>query len=127
MVRNRAVRHGHHANTSTETLPEQQHSTACCVRGCDELSPPDRLRVAGSVAVGDARDAVQTTRASGNSALDPTRLTGLRTRHGSAVAFSRTHNRYRDWQEGNHSGYALARWSADHADEVQRYNAFEVK
>jgi transposase len=42
----------------------------------------------------------------------------LRTRYNEAVAFGITHNRHRDWHDGNHPGYALGNWLRDYADQV---------
>jgi hypothetical protein len=51
----------------------------------------------------------------GNVAQD---LADLRRRYDEAVAFGITHNRHRDWHDGNHPGYALATWLQDYAPQV---------
>jgi transposase len=50
--------------------------------------------------------------------VEPEALAELRARYDKAVAFGITHNRHRDWHEGNHPGYALACWLRDYADQV---------
>ena len=77
--------------------------------------------------LGEAHDAVTAATAAGQSALDADLLAGLRTRYDQAVAFGQTHNRHRDWHQGNHPGYALACWLAEYADQVWLFaTAFEV-
>jgi hypothetical protein len=49
---------------------------------------------------------------------DAEQLEKLRERYDEAVAFGITHNRLRDWHEGNHPGYALGCWLREHADQV---------
>lgn len=79
-------------------LPEQQHSHRVLCPRPRRASPSDRLGIAG-VSAADVLPRACCT-----------------------------HNRHRDWHEGNHPGYALARWLADHADEVWLYiTAFEVE
>src|ERR1022692_1483562 len=41
---------------------------------------------------------------------DPQVIAGLRERYDEAVSFGITHNRHRDWDKGNHPGYALGSW-----------------
>jgi hypothetical protein len=45
-------------------------------------------------------------------------LAKLRERYDEAAAFSITHNRHRDWHDGNHSGYPLGCWLRDYADQA---------
>ena len=40
----------------------------------------------------------------------PQVIADLRTRYDEAVSFGITHNRHRDWHDGNHPGYALGSW-----------------
>jgi transposase IS66 family protein len=42
----------------------------------------------------------------------------LRDRYDEAVSFGITHNRHRDWHDGNHPGYALGSWLRAYADQV---------
>jgi len=75
----------------------------------------------------EAHDAVQEAKAGGRNAIDPDLLADLRARYDQAVAFGQAHNRHRDWHEGNHPGYSLARWLAAYADQVWLFaTAFEV-
>jgi hypothetical protein len=50
--------------------------------------------------------------------VDADALATLRERYDKAVAFGITHNRHRDWNEGNHPGYVLACWLRDYACQV---------
>jgi hypothetical protein len=50
--------------------------------------------------------------------VDAEALAALRERYDKAVAFGITHNRLRDWHEGNHPGYVLGCWLRDYADQV---------
>ena len=68
--------------------------------------------------LGEAHAKVQTAKADGHTALDPQVLAGLRARYDDAVAVGITHNRHRDWHDGNHPGYTLASWLTKHADQV---------
>ncbi len=45
-------------------------------------------------------------------------LAKLRQRYDEAAAFGITHNRHRDWHDGNHPGYVLGCWLRDYADQV---------
>jgi len=42
-------------------------------------------------------------------------LAKLRQRYDEAIAFGITHNRHRDWHDGNHPGYTLGCWLRDNA------------
>jgi hypothetical protein len=53
-----------------------------------------------------------------DGAIDAEALAALRARYDKAVAFGITHNRLRDWHEGNHPGYVLGCWLRDYADQV---------
>ena len=48
----------------------------------------------------------------------PQVIKDLRARYDEAVAFGITHNRHRDWHDGNHPGYALGYWLRAYADQV---------
>ena len=52
----------------------------------------------------------------GPGAAEP--LAKLRERYDEAIAFGITHNRHRDWHDGNHPGYVLGCWLRDHAGQV---------
>ena len=66
----------------------------------------------------DARAAVEKARARGGTALDQQVLDDLLQRYDTAAAFGRTHNRLRDWDTGNHPGYALGCWLEQYREQV---------
>jgi transposase len=66
----------------------------------------------------DAHRAVEAARARGDTALSQQALDDLRERYDAAVAFGMTHNRLRDWHDGNHPGYALGAWLRDYREQV---------
>ena len=49
---------------------------------------------------------------------DAEQLAKLRERYDEAAAFGITHNRHRDWHDGNHPGYVLGSWLQQYADQV---------
>ena len=61
---------------------------------------------------------MEAARARGDTALDPDLLDGLRERYDQAVKSGIIHNRLRDWDTGNHPGYALGCWLRDHKEQV---------
>ncbi len=56
--------------------------------------------------------------ARGDPTLDAELLAKLRGRYDEAVAFGITHNRHRDWYDGNYPGYALGCWLRDYKEQV---------
>ena len=66
----------------------------------------------------EAHTAVEAAIAAGADHLDPTLLADLRARYDKAVAWGQTTNRHRDWDNGNHPGYTLAKRLADKAEQV---------
>ena len=66
----------------------------------------------------DAHAAVGEARARGDTALDQQVLDDLLERYDTAAAFGRTHNRLRDWDTGNHPGYALGCWLEQYREQV---------
>lgn len=72
-------------------------------------------------ALTDAHTAVQDAKADKRIALDPDLLAHLRERYDKAVDSGITHNRHRDWHDGNHPGYTLATWLATHAEQVWHF------
>jgi hypothetical protein len=66
----------------------------------------------------EARQAVGAARSRGDTALPRQVLSGLRERYGNAVASGIIHNRLRDWDVGNHPGYALGTWLRDYKEQV---------
>ncbi|HEY3953969.1 MAG TPA: transposase [Streptosporangiaceae bacterium] len=96
-----------------------QHVIRRC-RAVTKLGPGHLQDWAGDIItiLREAHAAVQDARARGSTALDPQLLNGLRDRYDQAAAFGRTHNRLRDWHEGNHPGYALAVWLRGYKEQV---------
>jgi transposase len=66
----------------------------------------------------EAHRAVEEARARGDPAADAQLLAKLRQRYDEAAAFGITHNRHRDWHDGNHPGYTLGCWLRDYAGQV---------
>ena len=66
----------------------------------------------------EANAAVAAAAADGRDHLDPDLLASLRHRYDAAVAWGQATNRHRDWHEGNHPGYVLARRLAAKAEQV---------
>jgi len=66
----------------------------------------------------EAHRAVEDARARGDTALDQKMLDDLLERYDSAVKSGIIHNRLRDWDTGNHPGYALACWLAGYKEQV---------
>jgi transposase len=108
----------------------------CCqhvIRRCRQvakLGPGGVQNWAGDIraVLAKAHQAVEAAKAVGRTSLDPQLLADLRARYDKAVQHGITHNRHRDWHDGNHPGYTLARWLADYADQVWLFTtAFEVE
>ena len=66
----------------------------------------------------EATAAVETARNDGKDHLDPGLLAGLRARYDEQVAWGITTNRHRDWHQGRHPGYNLAKRLQDKAGQV---------
>ena len=66
----------------------------------------------------EAHQAVEEARARGDTALDPGQLAKLRQCYDEAAAFGITHNRLRDWHDGNHPGYTLGCWLQEYKEQV---------
>jgi Transposase IS66 family len=96
-----------------------QHVIRRC-RQVQKLGPGGLQDWAGDVitVLRDAHRAVEDARSRGDTALDQRVLDGLLERYDTAAEFGRIHNRLRDWDKGNHPGYALARWLADYREQV---------
>ena len=99
-----------------------QHIIRRC-RAVAKLGPGGLQSWAGDIIaiLREAHQAVEQARARGDTALDAEVLDKLRQRYDEAVAFGITHNRHRDWHDGNHPGYTLATWLATHADQVWHF------
>lgn len=96
-----------------------QHVTRRC-KQVVKLGPGGLQSWAGKIikVLGEAHDQVGEAKAEGRTTLDPALLAGLRARYDEAVALGITHNRHRDWHDGNHPGYTLATWLTTHAEQV---------
>jgi hypothetical protein len=100
-----------------------QQCAAHVIRRCravTKLGPGSLQDWAGDIItiLREARQAVTAARARGDTALDQRLLHGLRERYDTAAAFGTTHNRLRDWHEGNHPGYALGCWLRGYKEQV---------
>ena len=89
-------------------------------RAVTKLGPGSLQSWAGDVIeiLREAHQATAEARARGEPAADAELLAKLRQRYDEAVAFGITHNRHRDWHDGNHPGYTLSCWLRDYADQV---------
>ncbi len=89
-------------------------------RAVAKLGPGGLQSWAGDVIeiLHEAHQAVEAARARGHTALDAEMLDKLRQRYDEAAAFGIIHNRLRDWDTGNHPGYALGCWLRDYKEQV---------
>jgi Transposase IS66 family len=100
-----------------------QQCAAHVIRRCravTKLGPGSLQSWAGDVIeiLREAHQATAEARARGEPRADAELLAKLRQRYDEAAAFGITHNRHRDWHDGNHPGYALGCWLRDYADQV---------
>lgn len=104
-----------------QLLPQLAGVQQCCqhvIRRCravTKLGPGSLQSWAADVIeiLREAHQAVDDALARGDPALDEQLLAMLRERYDEALAFGITHNRLRDWHEGNHPGYTLGCWRRD--------------
>ena len=96
-----------------------QHVIRRC-RAVMKLGPGGLQSWAGDIIaiLREAHQAVEDARARGSTALGADLLGKLRERYDDAAAFGITHNRLRDWHEGNHPGYALGCWLRGYKEQV---------
>ena len=96
-----------------------QHVIRRC-RAVMKLGPGGVQNWAGDIiaVLGQAHRAVEDARARGSTELDQQVLDNLRERYDQAAGSGRIHNRLRDWDTGNHPGYALACWLRDYKEQV---------
>ena len=96
-----------------------QHVIRRC-RAVMKLGPGGLQSWAGDVIaiLREAHQAVDDARARGSTALGAELLDKLRERYDTATSFGITHNRLRDWHEGNHPGYTLGCWLRDYKEQV---------
>ena len=109
-----------------ELLPKLAGVQQCCqhvIRRCravTKLGPGSLQSWAADVIaiLREAHQAVEEALARGDPDPDAELLAKLRQRYDEAVAFGITHNRHRDWHDGNHPGYVLGCWLRDYAGQV---------
>jgi transposase len=109
-----------------QLLPQLAGVQQCCqhvIRRCravTRLGPGSLQSWAADVIdiLREAHQAVGEALARGDPALDAELLAKLRQRYDEAAAFGITHNRHRDWHDGNHPGYTLGCWLRDYQEQV---------
>jgi hypothetical protein len=109
-----------------DLLPKLAGIQQCCqhvIRRCRavvKLGPGSLQSWAADIIVilREAHQAVEEALARGDPALGAELPAKLRERYDDSVAFGITHNRHRDWDTGNHPGYALGCWLRDYKDQV---------
>ncbi|MGH3282378.1 MAG: IS66 family transposase [Trebonia sp.] len=109
-----------------DLLPDLAGIQQCCqhvIRRCravTKLGPGGLQSWAGDVIeiLREAHQAVGEALARGDPALDAELLAKLRKRYDEAAGFGITHNRHRDWDKGNHPGYALGCWLLEYKEQV---------
>ncbi len=96
-----------------------QHIIRRC-RAVMKLGPGGLQSWAGDIIaiLREAHQAVDDARARGSTALGADLLDKLRQRYDEAAASGIIHNRLRDWDTGNHPGYALGCWLRDYKEQV---------
>jgi hypothetical protein len=119
-----------------DLLPQLGGVQQCCqhvIRRCravTKLGPGSLQSWAADVidVLREAHQAVEEALARGDPALDAELLAKLRQSYDEAVAFGITHNRHRDWHDGNHPGYTLGCWLQQYADQVWLFTTqFDVE
>ena len=100
-----------------------QQCAAHVIRRCravTKLGPGGVQNWAGDIiaVLRDAHAAVEGARARGDTSLGQKVLDDLRERYDTAVRSGIIHNRLRDWDTGNHPGYALGTWLRDYKEQV---------
>jgi hypothetical protein len=100
-----------------------QQCAAHVIRRCravTRLGPGGLQSWAGDIIaiLREARQAVEAARARADTALNQQILDDLLKRYDDAVATGITHNRLRDWDTGNHPGYALGTWLRTYREQV---------
>jgi transposase len=100
-----------------------QQCAAHVIRRCravTKLGPGGLQSWAGDIIaiLREAHAAVEAARARGDTALDQQLLDDLLKRYDDAAATGIIHNRLRDWDTGNHPGYALGTWLRAYREQV---------
>jgi transposase len=109
-----------------QLLPQLAGVQQCCqhvIRRCravTKLGPGSLQSWAADVIeiLREAHQAVEDALARGDPALDAELLAKLRERYDEAVSFGITHNRHRDWHDGNHPGYTLGCWLREYKEQA---------
>jgi hypothetical protein len=106
-----------------ERLAGIQQCAAHVIRRCRavaKLGPGSLQSWAGDVIaiLREAHQSVEAARARNDTGLAPELLDDLRERYDEAVRSGIIHNRLRDWDTGNHPGYALGCWLRDYKEQV---------
>jgi len=70
----------------------------------------------------EAHRAIEEARARGKPP-DQQLIERLRERYDERAQFGITHNRHRDWHDGNHPGFVLGTWLKEHASQVWLFTA----
>jgi hypothetical protein len=110
-------------STSCPGWPASSSAASTSSRRCravTKLGPGGVQNWAGDIiaVLRDAHAAVEAARARGDTALDQKVLDDLRERYDTALRSGIIHNRLRDWDTGNHPGYALGCWLRDYKEQV---------
>jgi transposase len=100
-----------------------QQCAAHVIRRCravTRLGPGGLQSWAGDIitVLRQAHQAVDEARARGDTSLDPQLLDDLLKRYDDDAATGIIHNRLRDWDTGNHPGYALGTWLRAYREQV---------
>jgi transposase len=114
-----------------ELLPQLAGVQQCCqhvirrARAVTRLGPGSLQSWAADVieVLREAHQAAEDALARGDPAIDAELLAKLRQRYDEAAQFGITHNRHRDWHDGNHPGYVLGCWLQQYADQVWLFTA----
>ena len=109
-----------------QLAPQLAGMQQCCqhvIRRCravTRLGPGSLQSWAGDIIaiLRDAHQAVDEARARGAPTLDPELLEACANATTRPSAFGIMHNRLRDWDNGNHPGYALGCWLRDYKQQV---------
>jgi hypothetical protein len=117
-----------------QLLPQLAGVQQCCqhvirrARAVTKLGPGRLQSWAADVIdiLREAHQAVEEAMATGDPALDEQLLAKLRDRYDEAVASGITHNRHRDWHQGNHPGYALGCWLRDYKEQVWLFTTCQL-
>ena len=96
------------STSSAAAAPSRSSAPAACSPG----------PATSSTILREAHQAVEEARARGDTALDAELSTTCANATTQAAAFGITHNRLRDWHDGNHPGYALGCWLRDYKEQV---------